>query len=196
VVTYRDGAEVSQSQTGNNRHPPPLGLETKGEFGPILATVLGDALKGSITWNRWEHSPNGLLAVFQYNVPKDASHYAVENEQDGTAEVPGYHGELAIAPGTGTVYRITLTAEGSESSATRESNISVDYGPVEIGGKTYICPLHGVAYTESRLMDAMGRALPGEEQIGQDSRYLNDTTFTQFHLFRSEVKILMGDPPL
>jgi hypothetical protein len=193
VVTYRDGAEVSQSEIGGHHHPPPLGLETKGEFGPILTTVFGDAMKGSITWNHWEQGSNGLLAVFNYDVPQSASHYAVENVENGTADLPAYHGELAIDPVTGAIYRITLTAEGSESSAARESNIALEYGPVEIGGTTYICPLHGVAYTQPRLLDAKGSPLSGQEEDGP--HYLNDATFTQYHLFRSEVKILSGEPP-
>jgi hypothetical protein len=131
--------------------------------------------------------------VFNYDVPQSASHYAVENVENGTADLPAYHGELAIDPVTGAIYRITLTAEGSESSAARESNIALEYGPVEIGGTTYICPLHGVAYTQPRLLDAKGSPLSGQEEDGP--HYLNDATFTQYHLFRSEVKILSGEPP-
>jgi hypothetical protein len=192
VVTYRDGEEVSQSQIGGHGHPPPLGLETKGEFGPILTTVFGDALQGSIKWSHWEQGANGQLAVFDYDVPKSASHYAVENVVSGSADLPAYHGELAIHPGTGAIYRITLTAQGSESSAARESNIALEYGPVEIGGTTYICPLHGVAYTQPRVLDTQGNSPPGQEKDGP--RYLNDATFTQYHLFRSEVRILTNDP--
>lgn len=198
VVTYRDGAEVSQSQIGNNRHPPPLGLETTGEFGPILTTVLGDALKGSIVWSRWELGAYGQLAVFEYSVPKSASHYMVADAMGGSAELPAYRGKLAIDPVTGAIYRITLTSEGSKSSVALESNISVEYGPVEIGGKTYVCPLHGVAYTMPRMVDAKGVTRPGQQQESDSPQdgphYLNDATFTQYHLFRSEVKILSSDP--
>jgi hypothetical protein len=191
VVTYRDGKEVSQSEMGSHHHPPPLGLETTGEFGPILTTVFGDALQGSIKWNHWELGANGQLAVFDYDVPKSASHYAVENVVSGSADLPAYHGELAIDPGTGAIFRITVMAEGSETSAAQESNIALEYGPEEIGGKTYICPLHGVAYTQPRLLDTKGNPLPGQQKDGP--RYLNDATFTQYHLFRSEVKILTDD---
>ena len=195
VVTYRDGKETAQSQVGKNRHPQPLGLETTGEFGPILATVLGDALRGTIKWSHWEQGASGQLAVFYYDVPQKASHYVVENAVSRSIELPAYHGELAIDPETGTIYRITMTAEGSKSSSARESNMSLEYGPVEIGGKTYVCPLHGVAYTQARLVDAMGKQMPEVGQAKDDPRYLNDTTFTQYQLFRSEVRILTGDPP-
>ena len=190
VVAYRDGKEVTRSQIGGNRHRPLPGLETKGEFGPILMTVFGDALKGSITWSHWEQGANGQLAVFRYKVPHGASHYRVENVMNGSSEAPAYHGEFAVDPGTGAIYWITLTAEGSESSAAQESSISVEYGPEVIGGITYICPVHGVAFSQARMVDALGNPLPREEQKKVSPHYLNDATFTQYHLFRSEVKIL------
>ncbi|MGB6831020.1 MAG: hypothetical protein WBE41_23440 [Terracidiphilus sp.] len=193
VVAYRDGQEVTQSQIGDNRHPPPPGFETKGEFGPILMTVFGDALKGSITWSHWEKSTNGQLAVFHYSVPHDVSHYKVENASNGSIELPAYHGEFAIDPVTGAVYRIALTAEGSRSSASQESNIAVEYGPIEIGGRIYVCPVHGVAYSQPQLVDAMGNPLPAEEQKKDSPHFLNDATFTHYRLFRSEVRILTDD---
>lgn len=195
MVAYRDGKETSQSQVGKHRLPLPPGLETNGEFGPILTTVLGDALKGSIRWSHWEQGSDRQLAVFNYDVPQRASHYTVENEMNGSAEYPAYHGQLAIDPETGTIYRITLTAKGSETSSVLESNLSVEYGPVEIGGKTYVCPLHGVAYTQARLMDQQGKEALSIDQAKDAPRYLNDTTFTNYQLFRSEVRILTGDPP-
>jgi len=194
VVTYRDGAEVLDLQGASHRREPPLGLETKGEFGPILATVFGDAVHGAIIWSRWERGANGLLAVFHYDVPKSVSHYMVLDEESGSGESPAYHGELAIEPGTGAIYRISLTAAGSESSVSRESDIFLEYGQVEIGGKTYVCPLHGVAYSQANLMDRMGKLLPDAEQDKYGPRYLNDITFTQYHLFRPEVRILTDNP--
>lgn len=195
AVAYRDGKETSQSQVGKNRNPMPPGLETMGEFGPILTTVVGDSLKGSIRWSHWEQDESGQLAVYSYTVPAGASHYAVQNTITGSAEFPAYHGEYAIDPGTGAIYRIAITAEGSEASSALESNILLEYGPVEIGGTAYICPLHGVAYTQPRLVDASGKSLPEQEQAKSVMRFLNDTTFTHYQLFRSEVRILTGDPP-
>lgn len=192
-VAYRDGDEVSESQTSNGRHRAQLGLETKGEFGPILINVIGDALKSSVTWSHWEQSADGRLAVFHYSVPREASHYRVQNVTDGSTDLPPYHGEIAIDPESGAIYRITISAEGSKSSAARESNILVEYGPVEIGGKTYICPLHGVAYSEPNHADAAGKMQPDDTPAKSSAHFLNDATFTQYRLFRSEVRILTDD---
>jgi hypothetical protein len=42
------------------------------------------------------------------------------------------------------------------------------------------------------VLDTQGNSPPGQEKDGP--RYLNDATFTQYHLFRSEVRILTNDP--
>ncbi len=78
-VTYRDGAEVPQSQTGKkgNSENPPTTLTTRGEFGPILTVVLADAIQGSVTWDHWEQRDTGHDAVFRYTVPEEHSHYEV-----------------------------------------------------------------------------------------------------------------------
>jgi hypothetical protein len=194
MVTYRDRAEVSESQVGNNRHRPPLGLDTTGEFGPFLTTVFGDARHGTIAWSHWERGPSGQVAVFDFDVPKRASHYLVENAQTDYSETPAYHGELAIEPGTGAIVRITFTAASSESSGAQESNIYLEYGPVEIGGQTYNCPLHGVVYTVPAMADAQGNPKPNAASGTSGPIYLNDVTFTDYHLFRSQVRILSDNP--
>jgi hypothetical protein len=165
-----------------------------GEFGPILATVVGDAIRGTVTWGHWETGPAGLLAVFHFVVPREVSRYRVESQESGDYETPAYFGELAVDPASGAIYRITLTAEGSKSSASRESNLSLEYGPVEIGGATYVCPLHGVAYTKPRQLDERGEPVPVETAKGNSSFFLNDVTFSNYHLFRSETRILTGEP--
>src|SRR5258708_7496280 len=106
-ITFRNGREVLESEAPASASkrvpaPGPAGLATWGEFGPVLAIVLSDAMKGRVTWSRWEQSPAGQLAVFQYAVPKSASHYLVDyccSWRENSASIayhdkPGYHGEL------------------------------------------------------------------------------------------------------
>ncbi|HUB51177.1 MAG TPA: hypothetical protein VL986_03465 [Terracidiphilus sp.] len=194
VVTYRDHSEVSEAQVGNNRHRPPLGLDTTGEFGPILTTVFGDARQGTISFNRWESGPGGKLAVFNYDVPKAKSNYLILNAETEKSETPAYYGELAIEPSTGTIERITLKAESTVSSVEQQSNMFLEYGPVEIGGETYTCPLHGVVYSQPKMVDASGNPAPGAEKEKSAPVYLNDVTFSDYHLFRSQVRILSDNP--
>jgi hypothetical protein len=67
------------------------------------------------------------------------------------------------------------------SPRARTADISVEYGPVELGGKTYICPLKGVAL--SNRMDLTSSMQP-------DLMWLNDRVFENHHLFRSDVRII------
>ena len=79
VVAYRDGKEVINPREWGEHpsHPEGEGLITRGTFGPILSTVIGDAAHGGMTWNRRERESTGTLAVFRYRVPKEHSHYSV-----------------------------------------------------------------------------------------------------------------------
>jgi len=119
AVTYRDHKEVEDEKAA--KHGAQIGgLATSGEFGPILGLVVGDALKGKITWGRWEQGANGKVAVFHYVIPSEASHYPVQFccvidgfNSDGLPnkrvfkEIVSYHGEIAFDPANGTIYRIT-----------------------------------------------------------------------------------------
>ena len=92
-VTFRDRKEVVDTnlRASTKRGSKVGGLSTSGEFGPILSTVLGDALKGKISWDRWERGATRTLAVFHYEVPEGKSNYRVRFccivdglNQDGT----------------------------------------------------------------------------------------------------------------
>jgi VWFA-related protein len=81
-ITFRDGKEVldaaAEPAAGSQEQAQQeLGLHTIGEFGPELSIVLSDTAKGQVTWSHWEQTPAGLAAVFRYEVPRAASHYAV-----------------------------------------------------------------------------------------------------------------------
>jgi hypothetical protein len=79
-ITYRDGKEVpADSKEAKQKHSEaPPGFSTYGEFGEILLKVLVDAAKGKLTFGHWEQMDSGIVAVFHYQVPQTASHYAVD----------------------------------------------------------------------------------------------------------------------
>jgi hypothetical protein len=62
----------------------------------------------------------------------------------------------------------------------------VEYAPVEIGAQTYICPVRGVALSKIPVVRAGGDA---KHPAPVETR-LNDVSFTHYHLFRAETKIL------
>ena len=203
-ITYRSGQEMlerEQEAAKGRKESEPRGLQTWGEFGPVLGIILGDSLKGNVTWSRWEQVRNGGIAVFRYAVPAKASHYHVdfccvwhdyEIPENGNAlsyrGTPAYHGELFIEPKTGAVVGVTLEAELGSTEVIRRAAISVQYGPMEIGGKEYICPTRSVAISET--MDRPGKVVGGTPPVTR----INETTFIGYHRFGSTSRILAGIP--
>ncbi len=171
TVLYRDGQEEVDSRTakGKESEAASEGLVTTGVFGPILGTVLLDAAHGKLAWSHWEQGPAGPQAVFRYAVPREKSHYEVKfcciaGENDRIFEqFPGYHREIAVDPGTGAIFRLTLQADPKPTDPYVKSDILVEYGPVEIGGKTYICPVRSVFPAQVSAVFGRGcaAAVPG-----------------------------------
>ncbi|MFP5236001.1 MAG: VWA domain-containing protein [Acidobacteriota bacterium] len=226
-ITYRDGKEVLEAGSGGKpkQQAGPSGLATWGEFGPALAIVLSDSLKGRVTWSHWEQTPDGRLAVFHYRVPKPASHFVVNycclwsalnagstastagfrnnptNQYAGTGPndeaaaaisyhgTPAYHGDLYIDPQTGAVLRVTVDAEFENAAILTRASVAIQYGKVEIGGKTYICPVRSVSISADRNRPGFGAG----GQSGQVVR-LNETTFVDYHRFGSTSRILPATP--
>jgi hypothetical protein len=80
-ITFRDGKEVHDptvlAAAGQGKAAEELGLRSWGEFGPALTVVLGDMAHHRVTFSHWEQTAGGVAAVYGYEVPKEASHYAV-----------------------------------------------------------------------------------------------------------------------
>jgi len=189
-VTYRGGMEVVNAASGANgpSRASLYAMTTSGEFGSVLEVIVVDFPEDQVAWDRWEQGSKGTLAVFRYAVPSERSHYAV-NYANATPEFPAYHGEVAIDPESGAVWRITILATGSESGSFDESSILVEFAPTEIGGVTYICPMHSVAIMRFFDIFEYGNMAhtPVPFQIS-----INDVAFTNYHQFRSESHILSG----
>ncbi len=202
MVTYRDGQEVPDvdAQPGKNQSKPPKVLTTVGEFGPILGVVMGDALRGEVTWQRWEQGANDPVAVFRYAVLEAQSNYMVVIPSGGKMEqiYPGYHGEIAIDPSTGAILRISLMSQLPPPYEAMRTAILVEYAPVTIGEQSYICPVRSIAFLKIPMPHGAtaqeGSAVSVQTQV-------NDVDFTQYHLFRSKARIVTdasgnGDAPL
>jgi hypothetical protein len=193
-VLYRDGGEQGHADTQKHARRPP-GLETSGEFG-LLGTVLEDAVQSKLNWSHWEQRSNGPLAVYQYTVPAEKSHYEVgsswlQNANGGRVvfqHFSGYRGEIAIDPATGTIYRLVLSADAKPTDLLVEAKILVEYGPVVLDGRAYVCPVHSVALSvasEKQTYSSVGQAAPRFLQTS-----LNDVVFEQYHLFHADARIL------
>lgn len=201
-IGFRRGREVSDASSHSLREVQPSaasGLTTWGEFGPILKTVLEDSFQGNVAWSRWQLSETRhQLAVFRFAIPKTASHYLVDfccyqksednPESFSFRDDPAYHGELYIDPDAGSIDRITIEAELNETGPVTTSSIAVRYGPQEIGGKTYICPISGVALSQFHNRSTEHLVGPVLET------HINIIRFIDYHKFGSTSRILDSSP--
>ena len=208
TVQYRDGEEVLQAEAADASSSQ--GLNTSGEFGPILATVLGDAAKGTLSWSHWERGAAGPEAVFRYSVPRQNSHYQVEFcciDNSLLRQFTGYHGEIALDPASGAILRLTLMADLTKSDPVAKADIMVEYGPIELGEHTYICPVRSVSISVAPAHLIRQMRMPGvapgafterPTSVQPDAAraqaplqtMLNEVVFDQYHLFRADARIL------
>ena len=205
VIRYHDGAEIADpiSTKRNAKHmgqrDPEESLDTAGTFGPILYTVIKDAAASSLSWSHWEKRPVGRNAIFRFVVPKDKSHYSVSfccltdmNNSGVLNWVTGYHGEFAIDPESGAILRLTVQADLEPRLPILRADITVTYNEVDIGEKLYICPTHSVALSRKRTVTEIHEWLDTSKTMSPFITVLNDTTFTNYHKFGSESRMLPG----
>jgi len=220
TVFYRDGHEFLDAnpiKTGKPKNPE-KGLTTWGEFGPILGTVVMDAAKSQLTWSHWELNGVAPLAVFRYSVPKDKSHYDVKfccvTESYGMevkflTQRSGYHGDITLDPDSGTILRLTVIADLEPDNPIARASLLVEYAPVELGEKSYLCPVRGVAIalapdsktvldtfaqretaTASNTRGTVARTSLTTLAQAPQQVFLNDVSFGAYHLFHTDLHIL------
>jgi hypothetical protein len=198
TVLYRNGKEVvDEPAKAEKLKEEDKGLVTRGVFGPILSTVMGDAARIGMTWSHWEEGAAGPMAVYRYAVRQADSHYQVaylglsSNDGDDTAHpYSGYQGEIAIDPATGTILRMTLQGEPEPGQSILRGDIMVEYGPVEIGGRIYTCPVRSVSISELWAELVRMDFTYGTRSFRAYKSMLNDVVFKDYHLFRAEMRLL------
>ncbi len=218
TVLYRNGAEVVDAEKTNRKRllkGSEHALDTQGTFGPVLAYVLAAAAQGKSTvrWSRWERSDKGNLAVFRFLVPSTTPMFEITYcclpEGDGTQlyrNMTGRHGEFAVDPTSGAVMRLVIEADLDEDRAPRapliRSALMVEYGPVEIGGKPFICPVRSVSLSRGRTLRELHEWGMNFIVYAPFETLVNDFSFNDFHKFGSESRMLTGfdeipdaDPP-
>jgi len=204
TVLYRDGRETVDAGPVKKTAAPDPGLTTWGVFGPILGTVVVDAARSKLSWSHWEKGSTGTEAVFSYAVPQAASHYEVNyccTPKEGEVEsvnlepfrrISGYHGEITINPQDGTIVRLSVEADLSATDPITRAALLVEFGPVEIGGKTYVCPVRSVSMSVAQEVQySKGQyQQPLEFAMRPLKTMLNEVVFEQYHMFRADVRVL------
>ena len=195
TVLFRDGKEVVDSKPDKDR-PAWLakkGLKTFGEFGGVFTTVLVDAAHGELSWGYWQKGADADVAVFRYKVPKDKSHHKVRfccvdgpKGELSYDDAPAYHGEIAIDALNGTVLRLTMRSDFMPADPLIRADTVVEYGPVEIGGTQYVCPLRSISVSVAPMQHMQIERPPLRTS-------LNNVLFEKYHLFRSESRMITDD---
>jgi VWFA-related protein len=210
TVLYRNGHEVVEKKKKLSKRRVVRGarerdLETRGTFGPILAFVLRAAATspGTLNWKRWERGKFGDLAVFSYrvagtsNVPELT--YCCLPEGGGTTPYQNKadtYGEFAVNPDTGAIMRIVISADLNEERDPDvpliRSQLMVEYGPVQLGSGTYICPRRSVEISRGRSERDLHEWGMVFSLYGYFETMINDVTFGGYHKFGSVARILPG----
>ena len=203
-VLYRHGREVVESQDSEPDESSGSYLLTHGTFGPLMdevGRVLG--IPSQMKWLRWENGPEGTRAVFEFEVPAAESTYFEGGccLPDAEGENPyriqaAYRGDVAIDPLSGTFVRLQLQFDLHEYVPENLDEILIDYGPVKIGGKTYISPVRSVAIGRGRSVIPLKAGDFSFLTWGPYSTKINDMRFSEYHVFRSESRILTGFKPV
>jgi hypothetical protein len=202
TVLYRDGAETEAKAPRRGKED--RYLRTYGTFGPVLGAVKG-ALANGATWSRWEKDASGeRRAVFRFAVPKALSRYEVGGcclpDGDGAinfVRMTAYHEETAIDPASGTVLRVELEADLNGYVPLDRADVMVAYGPVEIDGKTYICPVRSVGILRARSVNMLTEwnDSMGFLAWGPYATKLNDFRYDDYHKFQAKSRMLPGFTP-
>ena len=210
TVLYRNGNEVVEKKQKLVKRRLVQGmrerdLQTFGTFGPILAYVWTAAASnpGNLIWKRWERGKYGEVAVFSYraaspNAGPDITYCCIP-EGDGTTlyrNKADTYGEFAVNPDTGAIMRIVINADLDEERDPDvpliRSQIMVEYGPEELGGKTYICPQRSAEVSSGRSERGLSEWGVSFSLYGYFETMINDVTFGGYHKFGSEYRILPG----
>jgi hypothetical protein len=157
--------------------------------------------QSSLSWSRWEKGERGNLAVFRFMVPSSVPIFEITYcclpEGSGTTvyrTMTGYRGEFAVDPSSGAIMRLAIEADLSENrnplSPMIRSGLVIDYAPVEIGGKQYISPVRSVSVSRGRTLKMMKDWGLPFIVYGPHELLVNDFTFSDYHKFGSESRIL------
>jgi VWFA-related protein len=202
-VHFLNGKEVVGGEATGGKLQKPGILDTVGTFGPILATVLVGATSANsvLTWSHWEHGVDGPQAVFRYRMPQETPRffvgfgYLANDEVFPFKEKVPFHGELAVDPLSGAILRLTVQADLEPRLPLDRSAVMVEYTPVVIGGKTYICPARSVSISRQRRImdiDEWGETFKVDAPF---ATLLDDMVFNKYHIFRSTARMLPGYTP-
>ena len=185
-LTYFDHEE-NYKLTALNKHKTGLtydevgGALSKGEFASMLLSIFVPTTQTRFQFLNWTRLRMRTAYVFGFRIEAKNSTYVlrVGRMVGEVSTVPGRHGYIYIDRETNDILRVdsasdSIPADFPLSGATT----TLDYGPAEVGGRTYMLPLRAEVRMISREQPLVTR---------------NEVEFTDFRKFTGESTISFGD---
>jgi VWFA-related protein len=193
----------------------PKELTSWGEFGSALRMVLNDSAKGTITWSHWEQFSGGWLAVFDYSVPKSASHYEILMPAERVTHIEASNESLQVNAGvTGgftvsgsdrknrlarakPAYKGSLWIDPTSGTILRITIIAKIQGHSNLDRVATLVDYRPVNIGDKTLVcpvrsfalsDAPGNV--STAMRGATTEWLNENLFTKYHLFATTTRIV------
>jgi hypothetical protein len=149
-LSYSDGAEDYKLIQINGKPTTTDFLKTggptsTGEFGSLLLSLFHRDMQTEFHWKGWSTIRKQRAAVFTYKVEQEHSRFHVRygTATDGPGDVvAAYYGELAVAPESGAVLRVTQHAVLPLNFPIRESSATVEYDYADVAGIRRLLPTH------------------------------------------------------
>jgi hypothetical protein len=147
-------AGASKFESGDISHIVASGTSGSGEFASFLTGVFGgDAQK--FTYSGEKDLPVGRLAVFDFSVPLERSHYRYTVDAKDYVTI-GYHGSFLAEPATADLRELDVGVnEFPQSSGVCRVQDKIEYARTKIGDAAFLLPTHSTMevlygnYTES-----------------------------------------------
>ena len=144
-IVYVEGQERYENIRRNGKKmrgsPVKSGSWSTGEFGTMMLDVFHPSSRAKFEKVRTSEVGGTVTEVYDYSVEQKRSHWKVNF--DGYPILPAYKGSLWIDPETLRVLRIEMVAVDLPADYPLDTlEMVVEYGPVEISGRTYLLTKH------------------------------------------------------
>jgi hypothetical protein len=221
-VSVRDERENQPPAQGSAVWREQIGLISGGEFGTTLGMILTDTLQGKVAWSHWEQTVAGPAAVFQFTVPKFASHFEIMGTLQGQAALEGHATRAAGGRG--------IAGIGAQPSSVGSTNASIIHSRPGYHGSLWLDPATGTIlritmeadpkdsapFRRAAIMVKYGPVEIGDGRFicpvrslalsiatadadaltgSAPTEWLNETLFTGYHRFAATTRILTDTAP-
>jgi hypothetical protein len=151
------------------------GPTSKGEFGRLLLYLFHPKMEAEFRWKGWTTVHKRRAALYTYKVDQAHTQYHVSygSMVEGPNHIVApYNGEVAVAPESGEILRVTQRAILPAGFPIRQSATTVEYSYADVGGRKYLLPVHAeVSMATARYKSR------------------NDVDFKEYRKFQTETTI-------